>query len=65
MVTVYSQEGRAGATTFEFRGLSGDNKPEETYNGETIGNGSVFIEIDTAKIYFYDGDSNTWVGGEA
>lgn len=63
MVSVYNQEGRAGNTTFEFRGLSGDDKPTETYNNIAIGNGSVFIEMDTEKILFYDGENDAWVGG--
>lgn len=43
----------------ELRGLSTDTKPTEL-NGKTIGNGCVFIEIDTGKLFFFDGDSKTW-----
>lgn len=43
----------------ELRGLSTDTKPTEI-GDKTIANGSVFIEIDTGKIYFFDGDSKTW-----
>jgi hypothetical protein len=43
----------------EVRGLSTDEKPIEA-NGKKIANGSVFIEIDTGKIFFYDLDSETW-----
>ena len=64
MITVVNQESRADNTVFEFRGLSGDNKPTSTYNDEAIGNGSIFIEIDTQKILFYDGASDEWVGGD-
>lgn len=39
----------------EVRGLSTDEKPVENIN-----NGSVFIEIDTGKIYFYDLDNEEW-----
>ena len=47
----------------ELRGLSTDTKPEKI--GEsTIGNGSVFIEIDTQKIFFYDDISKEWKGTE-
>ena len=43
----------------ELRGLSSDAKPTQIGN-KKIGNGSVFIEIDTQKILFFDADSNTW-----
>lgn len=46
--------------TVELRGLSTDTKPTEI-NNKTIDNGSIFIEIDTGKIYFYDFTSKTWV----
>ena len=47
----------------ELRGLSTDTKP--TKIGERyVDNGSVFIEIDTQKIFFYDLDSETWKGTE-
>lgn len=35
--------------TYEFRGLSTDEKPIER-----VGNGSVFIEIDTGKVFIFD-----------
>ena len=35
--------------TYEFRGLSTDEKPIER-----IGNGSIFIEIDTGKVFIFD-----------
>jgi len=45
----------------ELRGMSTDTKP--TKMGEkTIGNGSVFVEIDTQKLFFYDETSQTWKG---
>lgn len=43
----------------ELRGLSTDTKPT-TIGDITIDNGSVFIEIDTGKIFFYDIESQTW-----
>ena len=45
--------------TGEFRGLSTDDKPT-TFEGKKIGNGSIFVEMDTEKIYFYDLHSETW-----
>lgn len=43
----------------ELRGLSTDTKPTKI-DGKDIANGSVFIEINTGKIFFFDGDSKTW-----
>lgn len=40
--------------TYEFRGLSTDEKPVER-----IGNGSVFIEIDTGKVFIFDEQNKT------
>lgn len=45
----------------ELRGLSTDTKPTEIGNKE-IANGSVFIEIDTQKLYFFDETSKEWKG---
>lgn len=41
------------------RGLSTDTKPTEV-NDKKIDNGSVFIEIDTGKFYFYDLENEQW-----
>ena len=43
----------------ELRGLSTDEKPIEIGN-KKIANGSVFIEIDTGKIFFYDLENEQW-----
>lgn len=43
----------------EFRGLSTDEKPVEI-GDKDISNGSVFIEIDTGKIYFFDLENKEW-----
>jgi len=45
--------------TGELRGLSTDTKPT-TIGDKEIGNGSVFVEIDTGKIYFYDAENKIW-----
>lgn len=47
----------------ELRGLSTDEKPTKIEENN-IGNGSVFIEIDTQKIYIYDSATNEWVNPE-
>ena len=66
MVTLYKNDNvkntTEGTKTYcEFRGLSTDTKPT-TINGYTIGNGSVFIEIDTQKLFFFDENTQTWKG---
>lgn len=42
--------------TRTYYGKSTDSKPT---TGVT--NGSIFIEIDTGKAYFFDGSTNTWL----
>ncbi len=41
--------------TYEFRGLSTDVKPTER-----VGNGSIFIEMDTGKVYMFDKQNTEW-----
>lgn len=43
----------------ELRGLSTDTKPLKI-GTDAIGNGSVFVEIDTQKLSFFDETSQTW-----
>lgn len=43
----------------ELRGLSTDTKPTEI-GGKSVDNGSVFIEIDTGKLFFYDLENEEW-----
>lgn len=65
MVTIYStkqirkSEGKE-YSILELRGLSTDEKPTELNDNQAVDNGSIFIEIDTGKIFFYDLDSETW-----
>ena len=42
--------------TYEYRGLSTDAKPVEK-----AGNGSVFIEMDTGKVYIFDEENLIWI----
>lgn len=56
----------------ELIGLSTDEKPTELEyklddGGEysnLVANGSIFIEEDTLKIFFFDLDSETWINDE-
>lgn len=43
----------------EFRGLSTDEKPT-LWKDSKVDNGSVFIEINTGKLYMYNLDSQNW-----
>lgn len=43
----------------ELRGLSSDEKPSAIDN-KKIDNGSVFIEIDTGKMYMYNLENEEW-----
>ena len=45
----------------EFYGLSTDEKPVATVNGCRITNGSVFIEMDTKKVYMFDEENEQWL----
>lgn len=44
----------------EFRGLSTDVKPI-MFGEQKVENGSIFIEIDTGKVYFYDLENEQWM----
>lgn len=55
-VSILSRTGiESGSTLFQFAGLSTDEKP----TGDSIQNGSSFIEMDTGKLFFYDADGET------
>lgn len=45
-----------GTNTTEYRGLSTDEKPINY-----VGNGSVFIEMDTLKLFMFDGEKQEWL----
>lgn len=64
MVTIYKNDNikiteEGEIVSAELRGLSTDTKPTEI-DGKTINNGSVFVEIDTGKIFFYDLENEQW-----
>lgn len=44
----------------ELRGLSTDEKPTKWFDSP-IGNGSVFLEIDTGKVFIFDEENQEWV----
>lgn len=47
----------------ELRGLSDDTKPT-MLGTDKVGNGSMFFEIDTQAMFFYDEETETWKGKE-
>ena len=53
----YDANGKA-YTLFDYIGLSTDTKPT---GDPAIGNGSFFMEIDTGKLFVYDGTNKIWV----
>lgn len=61
MISIYKQKDNDNdeKMELELRGLSTDTKPK-VIKGATVDNGSVFIEIDTGKVFLYDLDSETW-----
>ena len=50
MITVVDE------STYEFRGLSTDKKPVN----DNVGNGSMFFEIDTGKVFLFDKKNKIW-----
>lgn len=50
MISMFSKKDNA----VELRGLSTDTKPTD------VGNGSIFIEIDTGKILMFDETNKQW-----
>lgn len=50
MITVYAKKDKV----LELRGLSTDTKPTD------VGNGSIYIEIDTGSIYMFDENGKQW-----
>lgn len=42
-------------------GLSGDDKPNKTFDDIPLPNGAKFVEMDTKKVYFWDAENEQWV----
>lgn len=64
MISVYKTENtrltpEGDYISTEIRGLSTDTKPTEI-NDKIIDNGSVYIEIDTGKIFMFDAENQQW-----
>ena len=46
---------------YELKGLSTDTKPTKA-EGMNIGNNSLFLEVDTGDVYYFDGSAWQKVG---
>ena len=64
MISIYqkrdeitSKDGEA--KVIELRGLSTDTKPT-TFGENGVANGTIFIEIDTGKMFMYDAENQLW-----
>lgn len=56
MITIIKKESTTQeGNILEIRGLSTDTKPTEN-----ISNGSLFIEINTGKLFLYDKQNEQW-----
>ena len=64
MITAVRTGGTNEAATWDFTGLSDDNRPKETFEGTKILNGSTFFEMDTLKVRFYDEATDDWLPKE-
>ena len=42
--------------TYEYHGLSTDEKPIKG-----VGNGSVYFEMDTSKVFMFNADDQVWI----
>ena len=59
MITTDRIAGQTDGRSSDFRGLSTDTKPTKA-NGKDVENGSIFLEMDTSKVYAYDVENDTW-----
>lgn len=67
MVSIYKNDNiklteEGEVISAELRGLSTDEKPTTLGEDKSLANGSVFIEIDTQKIFFFDAENEEWKG---
>lgn len=56
MITLVKQGNSDNSIANEYRGLSTDNKPTKD-----VPNGSVFLEMNTGKVYFYNEAGQAWI----
>lgn len=56
-----SLQGSTWTRPLLLQGLSTDEKPIDNYGDLEILNADEFLEMDTGEVYFFDGDSKTWI----
>ena len=61
MITYAVKAQSVNDAEFGFKGLSTDTKPTGVFANQEIANSSTFFEMDTQKVYFYDGGSKSWL----
>lgn len=61
MITMTNCTSSTDGHILELAGKSTDTKPTETFNGFTIGNGSTFTEMNTTKVFMFDGEAHEWL----
>ena len=61
MISVEQRGPKQDWRRMKMYGKSTDEKPTRTYEGEDIGNGSTFYEMDTHTVYMYDEEDHTWI----
>ena len=61
MITFNDIGSLSNIPTVTVYGLSADTKPDSTDSGNSIPNGSKFIEMDTKKVYMYDAENHQWL----
>lgn len=61
MVTLAKRGNSYNVPLLELYGFSTDEKPIENFNGNGIPNGSIFLEMDTLKVFFYNSETKSWI----
>lgn len=60
MVTLNKIGNNPNTNYMTIYGLSTDIKPVDVFEDIRIANGSVFIEMDTDKKFYYDAENSAW-----
>lgn len=61
MIAVNTKSQSDGSAYFELSGLSTDTKPS-TFQGYSVADGSLFLELDTGDFYYFSSGSWSKVG---
>lgn len=61
MVTLNEVGNVTNRSAVTIYGLSTDTKPIDKWEGQSIENGSWYIEIDTGYVYLFDKENKLWI----